>query len=121
MAAIGCQKVPGAESLGGCNDARVDETKRQIRVLAHERRSARDVFGFELLNDKLTVRNRRDKSFFRDWTDPGLKEIGDLGKNRYRHYDVSRRATPPFEHSRMPTIVDVDQCVERTGIGDNGH
>lgn len=108
MPTIGSEKVARTKSFGDGDDAGVHEAEWQIGVLSHQSRGARDVFSLELLDDELSVRDRRDERFLRYGADPRLQEVGNFGENGDRNDDLPPRAPPPVVDARMPVIVRLD-------------
>ena len=73
--------------LGGGNHHRIDKAKRQVGILVHQRRGARDVFRLKRFGEKFTVRNRADEGVLRRRADASLQEVADFRQHSDRHND----------------------------------
>jgi hypothetical protein len=117
MPTVGGDEASGADALGGSGHCGVDESEGQVGMRGHELGRTRHVGRVERLERELASRHRAGECHLGARPEAPVDEVGDFGEYRDRNQDVLGGAHPPTAHPFMPSVVPVEECVERAGVG----
>src|SRR5665213_414001 len=119
--AVRRENFADTKPLGSCHHGRAHKTEWQIGVVMEQRSCAYDVFGFERLDDEITVGHGTDERLLRGGAYARLKQVAHFREDGYRNNHVPRLLQPPRYHPTMPGITLVYQRIERPGISNHRH
>lgn len=112
MAPVERRDPPDSESLRGCDDRGVNDSKGEVRVSLDEVRDSKPVSGMHRFGSEISDREISEKAQLVVYSKPSLEEVGDLGDCEHRNDEPAGFGSEERFASLVCGIVAIDEGKE---------